>query len=250
VVNDPSDAWQMIVIDTPGFHRPKVELGSRLNRLVQSSLADADITCIVIDATEPIGPGDRMIVNRALESKRPVVLAVNKIDLASREEVATQLAMAATWDLAAYVPVSASTGEGVDKLIGGLTSLLSEGPAHFPTGMHSDLSEIEMVAEVVREKFLEQLRDELPHSLHVVVRSLTRDDDLIRIEADALVERESQKGIVIGRGGALLGRAGTEARIELEQTLGGRVFLDLRVRVEPDWQNQPLALDRLGFKNR
>ncbi|HEY7565889.1 MAG TPA: GTPase Era [Acidimicrobiia bacterium] len=250
IANDPGGAWQLVVIDTPGFHKPKVELGSRLNRLVQANLTDADVICVVIEATEAIGPGDRMIVTRALESNRPVVMAVNKIDRASPEQVAAQLSTAATWSLAAYVPVSAVTGEGIDELLAELISLLGDGPAHFPAGMHSDLSESEMVAEIVREKFLDLLREELPHSLHVVVRSLTHEDALIRIEADVLVERESQKGIVIGRGGTMLGLGGSAARIDLEQTLGKQVFLDLRVRVEPDWQSKPLVLDRLGFKNR
>lgn len=247
VVNAADQSWQMVLVDTPGFHKPKAELGTRLNRLVQASLNEADVVCFVIDGTQPIGPGDRLLAQKVSEAAGPAVLVVNKIDRASREQVASQLATASEWDFAAYVPISARTGDGVGELVAELSSRLPEGPAYFPPDMSSDQSEEALVGEIVREKFLSRLRDELPHSLHVAVRSMEDEGELVRIEADVLVERESQKGIVIGKGGEMLGESGSEARVELERMLSSKVHLQLRVRVEPNWQHKPQILDRLGF---
>lgn len=241
--------WQMVLVDTPGLHRPRTELGSRLNRLVYGSLAETDAVLFVIDATGPIGPGDRLIAERVREAGAPVILAVNKVDAAPRADVVAQLAEAAVWDFAAYVPVSALEGEGIEALTGELESLLAEGPLYFPADQWSDQPEAEVISEIIREKFLERLREELPHSLMVAVEDLEeRDDGLVTILADVIVERKSQKGIVIGKGGSLLQLAGSEARRELETLLGARVNLQLQVRVEKDWQRRPVLLDRLGFQ--
>lgn len=241
--------WQMVLVDTPGLHRPRTELGSRLNRLVYGSLSEADAIVFVIDATGPIGPGDRLIAERAAAADAPVVVAVNKVDAASRADVAAQLVTAAEWDFAAYVPVSALEGAGVDELIGELEPRLPEGPLYFPADQWSDQPEALVIAEIVREKFLERLRDELPHSLMVRVDEIEeRDDGLVTIAADVIVERKSQKGIVIGKGGAMLQLAGSEARQELEALLGTKVNLQLQVKIEKDWQRRPVVLDRLGFQ--
>lgn len=246
---DGEPQWQMVLVDTPGLHRPRTELGSRLNRLVYGSLAETDAVLFVIDATGPIGPGDRLIAERVKEGEAPVVVAVNKVDAASRAEVASQLAAAAEWDFSAYVPVSALEGDGVEGLVSELEPLLGEGPLYFPPGQWSDQPELLVIAEVIREKFLERLRDELPHSLTVSVEDIEeRDDGLVTIGADVIVERKSQRGIVIGKGGSLLQLVGSEARRELEALLGARVNLQLRVRVEKDWQRRPVLLDRLGFQ--
>lgn len=246
---DGEPQWQMVLVDTPGLHRPRTELGSRLNRLVYGSLAETDAVLFVIDATGPIGPGDRLIAERVKEGEAPVVVAVNKVDAASRAEVASQLAAAAEWDFSAYVPVSALEGDGVEGLVSELEPLLGEGSLYFPPGQWSDQPEPQVIAEVIREKFLERLRDELPHSLIVSVEDIEeRDDGLVTIGADVIVERKSQRGIVIGKGGSLLQLAGSEARRELEALLGARVNLQLRVRVEKDWQRRPVLLDRLGFQ--
>lgn len=246
---DGEPRWQMVLVDTPGLHRPRTELGSRLNRLVYGSLAETDGILFVIDATGPIGPGDRLIAERVKESGAPVVVAVNKIDAASRADVAAQLVAAAEWDFAAYVPVSALEGDGIGALTGELEGLLGEGPLYFPAGQWSDQPEAHVIAEIIREKFLERLREELPHSLIVQVEDLDeRDDGLVTIDADVIVERKSQKGIVIGKGGSLLQLAGSEARQELEALLGTKVNLQLQVRVEKDWQRRPVLLDRLGFQ--
>lgn len=248
---DGEPLWQMVLVDTPGLHRPRTELGQRLNGLVYGTLAEADVVLFVLDATGPIGPGDRLIAERVQSVEKPVVVALNKIDAANRGEVISQLGEAAIWDMTAYVPVSAREGDGVDELIGEIEPLLGEGPLYFPPDQWSDQPEAQVISEIIREKFLERLRDELPHSLVVRVEDLDeRDDGLVTIAADALVERQSQRGIVIGKGGALLQLAGTEARQELEALLGTKVNLQLHVSVEKDWQRRPAVLDRLGFQER
>ena len=241
--------FQLVLIDTPGLHKPQNELGNRLNKLVHGTLGEVDVVLFVIDATAPIGPGDRMIADRLIESEADVVVAVNKVDKASKPEVVRQLVEAAEWPFPEVYPVSALTGDGVPELLEGLVGRLEEGPAYYPEGMVTDQPESQIVAEIVREKFLDRLREELPHSLAVRVEEMTqREDGLIDIDADVIVERRSQKGIVIGKGGEMLRTAGTEARKELEVILGERVNLMLQVVVEKDWQRRPQLLDRLGFE--
>jgi len=246
---DPEDPdYQLVLVDTPGVHKPKNELGSRLNSLVYGTLAEADVVLFVIDATAPIGPGDRLIADRLISSKANVVLAVNKVDKASRPETIEQLTKASGWPFDEIYPISALKGDGVSGLVEELASRLSEGPRFYPEGMVTDQPEVLVVAEIVREKFLDRLREELPHSLVVRIEEIEqRDDGLIDVTADVVVERKSQKGIVIGQGGSLLQVAGTEARKELEAILGNRVNLSLHVVVEKDWQRRPQLLDRLGF---
>lgn len=239
---------QVVFVDTPGLHKPRTELGNRLNALVYGTLAEADVVVFVVDGTQPIGPGDRRIAERLADSGTEVVLVVNKTDVAGSAAVAGQLAEAAPWDFAAYVPVSALRAENLEPLVSELVARLPEGPLYFPPEEVTDQPEHVLVAEIVREKFLERLREELPHSLVVLVDDMdTREDGLLLISARLVVERRSQRGIVIGKGGTLLRDAGTEARLELETLFGARVHLDLRVKVEPDWQSTPALLDRLGF---
>jgi GTP-binding protein Era len=247
VRNDDHNEWQMVLVDTPGLHKPKAELGTRLNRLVYGALSDADVICFLIDGTQPVGPGDRLIAERVREAAKPVVLTVTKIDAAGPEKTGQQLAEASSWDFEAYVPVSAFSGRGIDDLVDELSVRLDEGPALFPPGMDTDQSEAFLIGELVREKFLHRLREELPHSLHVRVREIGEEDELVRIEVDLLVERKSQKGIVIGKGGSMLEEAGSAARRELESLLSTKVHLALRVAVETDWQRRSASLDRLGF---
>lgn len=245
VVN--GEDFQLVLIDTPGLHRPRAEIGHRLNRMVYGTLAEADVVCFLIDAVAPIGPGDRMIAERLAEVKAPVMVVVNKLDLALPWQVAPQLEEASGWNFAGYFPVSSVTGEGLEKLVAEVVPRLPEGPALFPPGMVTDQAEEFLIAEIIREKFLDRLHDELPHSLIVRVRSMEQEEDLLRIEADVLVERSSQKGIVIGHRGEMLGTSGTEARVELEAFFACRVHLQLKVKVEADWQRRPQQLDRLGF---
>lgn len=242
--------YQVVLIDTPGLHKPKTELGSRLNSLVYRTLGESDVVLFVVDATMPIGPGDRLIAERLREAGTEAVLAVNKVDKAAKAATLEQLSEASAWDFAAYVPISALTGDGVEAVVDELVARLPEGPLYYPTGMITDQPEGLLVQEIIREKFLDRLRDELPHSLIVRMEDFEqRDDGLIDISADVVVERESQKGIVIGKGGSLLQTAGTEARLDLERIYGARVNLSLRVAVEKDWQRRPVMLDRFGFEN-
>jgi GTP-binding protein Era len=178
-----------------------------------------------------------------------VIVVVNKIDIAARVQVVRQLAGASEWGFAAYVPASASTGEGVDSIVDEMKALLPDGPLYFPADMVTDQPESLLAGELVREAFLAHLEQELPHSLTIDVREIEqRRDGTVYVDAALIVERSSQKAIVIGKGGAMLRDCGTEARGELERLFGQRVYLDLRVKVEKDWQRKPELLDRLGFE--
>jgi GTP-binding protein Era len=248
VVTIESENVQLVLVDTPGLHRPRTALGERLNRLVYGSLAENDGAIFVLDATQKVGPGDRLIAARLAEAGLPVVIALNKTDLASPDQIGAQLIEAGEWDFAAYVPVSALQAEGLGPLLDEVARLVPEGPFFFPPGMTSDQPEQLLAAELIREKYLARLRKELPHSLAVVVDDIeTRNDGLVHVAATAYVERSSQKGIVIGKRGELLRAVGSEARAELESLFGARVYLDLRVKVEKDWQRREQLLDRLGF---
>lgn len=246
---------QIVFLDTPGLHKPRTALGERTNLRAQATLAEVDGICHVVDAASPIGAGDRFVAELVHRVATATVLVVNKIDRVGRPAVAEHLAAAADQlgDYDAYVPLSALTGEGTDALVGELESRLPEGPAYYPDGVVTDQPEVVLAAEVLREKLIRATHDEVPHSITVSCEIDDVDDeedardDLLRLRATVRVERESQKGIVIGRGGSVLKAAGTEARRELEALLGTRIHLATRVRVERDWQRRPASLDRLGF---
>ena len=242
---------QIVFLDTPGVHKPRTLLGERTNAVARSALAEVDTVCVLIEATNPIGPGDRRVAELARQVETPRILVVNKTDKASRAAIAQHLARAdqELGEFDAYVALSARTGENVDALLGELEARLPEGPRYFPDDVVTDQPETFLAAELVREQLLRVARDELPHSIAVTAdidEDETR-DDLLFLKITVRVERESQKGIVIGRGGEVLKAAGTEARRELEALLGTHVHLEIRVRVDRDWQRRPHALDRLGF---
>lgn len=247
--------FQIVLVDTPGLHRPRTLLGKRLNDLVRDTYSEVDVIALCIPADEAIGPGDRWIFEqiRAVAPKTTLVVVVTKIDKVSKDRVGAQLV--AVNDLAgehaaAIVPVSATTGEQMDVLIDVLAGQLQPGPAFYPDGELTDEPEEVLMAELIREAALEGVRDELPHSLAVVIDEVTpREgrDDLIDVHAILYVERDSQKGIVIGRGGARLKEVGTSARRQIEKLLGTKVYLDLRVKVAKNWQQDPKQLGRLGF---
>lgn len=245
--------FQIILVDTPGLHRPRTLLGKRLNELVKDTYAQVDVIGLCIPADEAIGPGDRWIIEqiRAVAPKTKLVVVVTKIDKTSRDKIAAQLvAVGELAPEAEIVPVSAVSGEQVDVLIGVLAGALPVGPAFYPDGELTDEPEETLMAEFIREAALEGVRDELPHSLAVVieeVRPREDRDDLIEVYAVLYVERDSQKGIVIGRGGSRLREVGTAARSQIEKLLGTKVFLDLRVKVAKNWQRDPKQLGRLGF---
>ena len=239
---------QLVLVDTPGLHKPRNVLGERLNKLVYGSIAEADAVLFLLDAGQPIGPGDRLIAERLAESDTPVVVAVNKTDQASNADLLSQLTRAGGWDFAVYGPISALKGDGLEALRSELEGLMPDGPFFFPPDMHSDQPDKLLAAELVREKYLARLREELPHSLAVVVGDIEeRDNGVLYIPATVYVERQSQKGMVIGKGGGLIKTVGAEARTELESLFGVPVFLDLRAKVEKDWQRRDETLDRMGF---
>ena len=249
-VERPGVRAQIVLVDTPGLHRPRTALGERLNTVTYRTLSEADCYLFVIDATGKVGPGDRRIAERLLGTGRAdmVIVIVNKIDLVRKGRVAERLREASLWDFGAYVPVSALTGDGLDRIVGELVNRLPEGPAHYPPEMSTDQPEEVLVAETVREKLLAVLRDELPHSVAVNTDTIERPKaGPIRIEATVYVERPSQKGIVIGAGGSMIRQVGTEARRELEETYSRQVYLGLRVKVEKDWQSRPDRITRLGL---
>jgi GTP-binding protein Era len=227
---------QVVFVDTPGMHKPRTLLGERLNDTASSALADVDVTCLVLDATGPVGPGDRFIAARLPKDS---LVVVNKVDAAARAEVLAQLQRAAEFDFAEYFPVSARTGEGVDNLVDAVIARLPEGPLYYPDDMVTDVPEAFWVAELVREQLLAVAREELPHSLACRVTEW----EWPRIRCEILVERESQKGIVIGKGGEVLKKVGTTVRQQLPEG----AFLELFVKVDKDWQRRPKALDRLGY---
>jgi GTP-binding protein Era len=243
------DAAQVVFIDTPGIHKPKTELGRRLNQRSIETLGAVDVVCFLVDATAEIGAGDRYIAKLLGEVATPAILVVNKADAASPNDILGHLASAADTlgDFAAYVPLSARTGEGTDALLGEITTRLPEGPLYYPDGVVSDQPDTFLAAELLREKLLSMAREELPHSLAVTVEEIEERPDLLVLRAVVRVERDSQKGIVIGKGGSVIKEAGTAARLELEALLGTRIHLETHVKVEKDWQRRPDALDRLGL---
>jgi GTPase len=246
--------FQIILVDTPGLHRPRTLLGERLNELVKGTYSDVDVIGLCIPADEAIGPGDRWIYEqiRAVAPRTTLVVVVTKIDKVPRDKVAAQLMSVSelVGDTAEIVPVSATKGEQLDVLIDVLVAKLPPGPAFYPDGELTDEPEQVLMAEFIREAALEGVRDELPHSLAVVIDEVTpREgrDDLIDVHAILYVERDSQKGIVIGKGGARLREVGTNARIQIEKLLGTRVFLQLQVKIAKNWQRDPKQLRKLGF---
>ncbi|HEY3721739.1 MAG TPA: GTPase Era [Acidimicrobiia bacterium] len=276
---------QIVLLDTPGIHKPRTLLGERCNTRSVETLSEVDVVCLLVEANAQIGAGDRFIADLVHQAATPSVLVLNKTDAASRADVVDHLARV-TEELGsfeAFVPLSARTGEGVAALVAELEARMPPGPVYYPDGVVSDQPEAALVAELMREKLLAVARDELPHSIVVTAEPLDEDDDAFAAEAEdggrrgggreaseagperpapqarereegilryrvvVRVERESQKGIVIGKGGAVIRDAGTKARQELEVLLGARVYLESRVRVDPDWQRRAHALDRLGL---
>jgi GTP-binding protein Era len=242
---DPTEAVpegaQVVFVDTPGFHKPVTALGERLNTAAADALDDVDVACLVIDASAPVGGGDRWVADR-LPRRGDLVVVVNKIDAVPRGDVIRQLERSSALglgDAAEYFPVSARTGEGVPALVDHLVGRLPEGPPYYPDDMVTDVPEAFWVAELVREQLLAVLREELPYS--VATRVVEWEWPLIRCEI--LVERDSQKGMVIGKGGAVLKAVGVAVREQLPEG----TYLQLVVKVDPEWQRRPRALERLGY---
>ncbi|HEY2552613.1 MAG TPA: GTPase Era [Streptosporangiaceae bacterium] len=243
---------QLVIVDTPGLYRPRTLLGERLDSLVRSTLTEVDVIGFCLPAAEKVGPGDRYLAGELGGIRgTPVVAIVTKTDQASRQQIAAQLAtVAGLGEWADIVPVSAVSGFQLDVLADVLVSHLPPGRPLYPDGELTDEPDQQLAAELIREAILDGVRDELPHSIAVVVEEMAPRqgrDDLVDVHAIMYVERPSQKAIVIGAGGARLKQVGSQARKQIEALLGRRVYLDLRIKIAKDWQRDPRQLRRLGF---
>ncbi|WP_194411536.1 GTPase Era [Microbacterium cremeum] len=250
ILNRPGG--QLVIVDTPGLHKPRTLLGQRLNDLVEQVLGDVDVIGFCVPATEKVGPGDRRIAE-SLDgyARAKKVAIVTKTDAATREQITERLIEVDQLreDWAAVIPLSALTRDQLDVLSDELLSLMPQGPALYPDGIVTDESTEDRIAEIIREAALDGVRDELPHSIAVVVQDIAprEDSDLTDVYADVVVERDSQKAIIIGHKGSRLRDVGARARAGIEPLLGRRVFLSLHVRVAKEWQRDPKQLGRLGF---
>lgn len=250
ILNRPEG--QLVIVDTPGIHKPRTLLGERLNHLVEQVLGDVDVIGFCVPATEKVGPGDRRIA-ASLDgySRAKKVAIVTKTDAAGRDEITERLIEvdALREDWAAVIPLSALTRDQLDVLSDEILALMPKGPALYPEGVTTDESEEDRIAEIIREAALEGVRDELPHSIAVVVDDIAprENSDLIDVHASIVVERDSQKAIIIGHKGSRLRDVGARARGGIEELLGARIFLGLHVRVAKEWQRDPKQLGRLGF---
>lgn len=241
---------QLVLVDTPGIHKPVTLLGERLNDVARAQLSEVDLVCFVVDAAAGVGRGDELLASW-LPTATPVVCVLNKTDECDPVRIAEQLtAAAALRDFDAFVPLSAATGDGCAMLADELFARLPDGAPMFPADMTTDQGDRHLAAELLREQLLRRTHDEVPHSVAVLIEEIEGLDDpdaVVRIDAVVYVERDSQKGIVIGKGGVTLRDAGTDARRQLEALLGRRVFLQTRVKVSPKWQRRAEQLNRLGF---
>jgi GTP-binding protein Era len=242
--------WQLVLVDLPGVQRPRDPLTERMQRRVDSVLADSDAVLFVLNGEQQIGPGDRFIAAAIENARVPAVTALNKIDRLDQPRTVTALDAAAGLGVAGEIfPISARSGAGLDPLVEHLVSLLPEGPFLYPREDQSDQPELVRIAELVREQVLLRTREELPHAVEVEVDELEeREDGLLVVRARMWAETESQKGILVGAGGRMVKAVGTAARKEIEQLLGRRVHLDLRVRVRKGWRRDEALLDRLGIE--
>ena len=244
------DDFQMIIVDTPGLHKPHDALGEELNTSALKALEDVDVVAMLIDASKPIGRGDEWVAAQLRGSRSHKICVLSKTDLATPEQIAAQREAAeglADWD--AMVALSAETGYNVEAFVEEVVYLLPEGPAWFPPDMETDQPIEVVVAEFIREKILRTFRDEVPHAIGVALNEMEYDrkKDLYRIFAVIYVERDSQKGIIIGKRGAAIKRIGTEARRDLELLLGSKVFLDLSVKVRKNWRRDANQIRRFGY---
>lgn len=246
-----TDKEQIVFIDTPGIHKPKHQLGHFMVRTALSTLNEVDIVLFMINVSEKMGPGDKFIMEKLKNTSTPVFLVLNQIDKVHPDELLPIIeSYQNEMEFKEIIPVSAINGNNVDRLLEVVSSYLEAGPQYYPSDQVSDHPEYFIVSEFVREKILELTREEIPHSVAVVTESMERaDDEIIDIRVVINVERKSQKGIVIGKGGKLLKEVGTRARKDIEKLLGSRVFLELFVKVEDDWRDSSRDLSRFGYKN-
>ena len=246
VVNRPDG--QLVLFDTPGIHKPQHRMNRGMVTTAIESLGRADLALWLVDVQEPFGPGDRYVCELLRKAGRPALLGLNKIDTLARSALLPIIdRYRSLLDFSEIVPLSARTGENVERLGQLLVSRLPESPPLYPEDFLSDQPERFFVAEMIRERILQHTREEIPYATGVVIGSFQEDGTLVRIEADVFVERESQKGILIGRGGSMLKAIGTEARAEIEGFLGTKIYLGLFVKVREDWREDPQVLERMGL---
>ncbi|WP_339250611.1 GTPase Era [Sporosarcina sp. FSL W8-0480] len=246
-----TDESQLIFIDTPGIHKPKHKLGDFMVKAARNTLKEVDVIMFMVNANEPIGGGDRFIIDLLQNTKTPVFLVINKIDLVHPDDLLTTItSYTEVYDFAEVVPLSALNGNNVERLMETLTKYLPEGPKYYPDDQVTDHPERFIISELIREKVLHLTREEIPHSVAVVIEKIDRDENrgLVDVAATIVVDRDSQKGIVIGKKGALLKEIGTKARHDIEMLLGSKVFLELWVKVQKDWRNKPGQLREFGFR--
>ncbi len=244
------DDWQLVLVDLPGVQRPRDPLTARMQKRMERELADADAALFMVSAEERVGAGDRFIAEAIKRVGLPTVTAVNKLDAIDQQRTVRALDAVAELDVQGEIyPISAKTGEGVPELVEAIVALLPEGPFMYPPDERTDLPEEVRIAELIREQILRRTRDEIPHAVEVEIEEMTeREDGLLVIDANAWAETESQKAILIGRGGRMVREIGTSAREEIEALEGRQVHLDLSIRVRRGWRRDEGLLDRLGIE--
>ena len=240
---------QIVFVDTPGIHKPLKQLGKEMNNMAYSAAHDVDVAILVVDASKPFGQGDQYIIDHLDIHNRPLIIVFNKIDLARLDKAeALKAQYHEFFPKALFIETVAKEKFNIDTLINLVVSLLPEGPAYYPTDMITDKDEIFQIKEIIREKILKCLKEEVPHSIAIYLDHIEWEDKPIKIFASIIVEKESQKGIVIGAGGRMIKEIGSRARIDIERLLNQHVFLELQVKVNEDWRNEPAALKTYGYK--
>ena len=242
------DGCQMIFLDTPGLHKPRTRLGDYMVKVINDTVADVDTAVLLVEPVARIGVPEQMLIDRIQQLDLPAVLVINKIDTVEKE---TLLAVIAAYtqahDFEAVVPVSAKTGDGLDILVSELEKLCVESPQLFPDGMVSDQPERQLIAEIIREKLLQNLDKEVPHGVAVEIEQMKEENGVMHVAAVIYCERKSHKGIIIGKNGAMLKKVGASARPEIEAMLDSRVFLQLWVKIKEDWRNSPAQIRNFGY---
>jgi len=240
---------QIIFLDTPGIHKPKHKLGEHLVQVALNTLSEVDIILFLVEANRRPGPGDNYLIRQFNGLSTPVVLVINKVDLVKREELLPLIEQySSLYNFAEIIPVSALSGENTGRLLDVVTSYLPAGPEYYPEDMVTDRPEEFIMAELIREKVLSHTDQEVPHSIAVIIEDLQeRPNNVVAVRAVIYTERESQKGILIGKGGRMLKRIGRLAREDMEKLLGSKIFLELWVKTRPDWRNKELQLKNLGY---